>query len=74
MSCNIRSASVDLPWSMWAMMQKFLIRDGSVNVVSAKLGTRILCWRLQEISGPIVPRPAVDEFRGLLSKLDSHGW
>ncbi|MGW6695814.1 hypothetical protein ACWF62_18820 [Rhodococcus sp. NPDC054953] len=37
MSCNIRSASVDLPWSMCAMMQKFRIRDGSVNVVSAKV-------------------------------------
>src|ERR1019366_7523375 len=28
--CNIRSASVDLPWSMWAMMQKFLMRSGGV--------------------------------------------
>src|SRR3954469_18603165 len=27
---SIRSASVDLPWSMWAMMQKFRIRAGSV--------------------------------------------
>src|SRR4051795_11332379 len=27
---SIRSASVDLPWSMWAMMQKFRIRVGSV--------------------------------------------
>ena len=29
-SCNIRSARVDLPWSMWAMMQKFLMIAGSV--------------------------------------------
>ncbi len=29
-SCSIRSASVDLPWSMWAMMQKFRMIDGSV--------------------------------------------
>ena len=29
-SCSIRSASVDLPWSMWAMMQKFRMRPGSV--------------------------------------------
>ena len=28
--CSMRSASVDLPWSMWAMMQKFRITDGSV--------------------------------------------
>jgi hypothetical protein len=24
-ACNNLSASVDFPWSMWAMMQKFLI-------------------------------------------------
>src|SRR3712207_1221085 len=28
---SIRSASVDLPWSMWAMMQKFRMRAGSVE-------------------------------------------
>ncbi|ETT24480.1 hypothetical protein RR21198_0234 [Rhodococcus rhodochrous ATCC 21198] len=33
----MRSASVDLPWSMCAMMQKFRIFAGSVNVVSAKV-------------------------------------
>src|SRR3982750_4534774 len=27
---SIRSASVDLPWSMWAMMQKFRMRAGAV--------------------------------------------
>jgi hypothetical protein len=42
-SCSIRSASVDLPWSMWAMMQKFRICAGAVKVWSAKL--------LMEISG-----------------------
>ena len=31
----MRSASVDLPWSMWAMMQKLRISDGVVNVWSA---------------------------------------
>ena len=36
-SCSIRSASVDLPWSMWAMMQKFRICAGAVKVWSAKL-------------------------------------
>src|SRR5690625_3691517 len=40
-SCSMRSASVDLPWSMCAMMQKFLILAGSVNVVCAKLGISI---------------------------------
>lgn len=29
-SCNMRSASVDLPWSMWAMMQKLRINAGGV--------------------------------------------
>ena len=38
-SCSIRSARVDLPWSMWAMMQKLRMRSGGVNVWSAKLGT-----------------------------------
>ena len=27
---SIRSASVDLPWSIWAMMQKFRTTEGSV--------------------------------------------
>src|SRR6202022_4256323 len=36
-SASIRSASVDLPWSMWAMMQKFRICAGAVKVWSAKL-------------------------------------
>src|SRR5689334_19882462 len=40
-SCSMRSASVDLPWSMWAMMQKFRIRAGGVNVLSANEGTRL---------------------------------
>src|SRR6476469_6308868 len=30
-SCSIRSARVDLPWSMWAMMQKFRMTEGSVR-------------------------------------------
>ena len=30
-SCSIRSARVDLPWSMWAMMQKLRIIAGSVR-------------------------------------------
>ena len=39
-SCSIRSASVDLPWSMWAMMQKFRICSGGVNVLSANVVTK----------------------------------
>ena len=27
-----RSAKVDLPWSMWAIMQKFLIKEGSILI------------------------------------------
>src|SRR6478672_3421863 len=30
-SCSIRSANVDLPWSMWAMMQKLRRIAGSVR-------------------------------------------
>ena len=30
-SCSIRSARVDLPWSMWAMMQKLRMIAGSVE-------------------------------------------
>jgi hypothetical protein len=36
-SRSIRSASVDLPWSMRAIMQKFRICAGAVKVWSAKL-------------------------------------
>ena len=32
---SMRSASVDLPWSMWAMMQKLRIRAGSVEAGSS---------------------------------------
>jgi hypothetical protein len=39
----MRSASVDLPWSMWAMMQKFRICAGAVKVLSAKLLMGISC-------------------------------
>ena len=32
---RMRSAIVDLPWSMWAMMEKFLMCEGvSVGIVS----------------------------------------
>src|ERR1700754_2396816 len=38
-SCSMRSARVDLPWSMWAMMQKFRISSGDVNVLSENVLT-----------------------------------
>ncbi|KAA0094647.1 hypothetical protein CIW49_24125 [Mycolicibacterium sp. P1-18] len=41
---SIRSASVDFPWSMCAMMQKFRICAGAVNVLSAKLLMGISWW------------------------------
>src|SRR4051812_8705665 len=37
--CSIRSASVDLPWSMWAMMQKLRIRAGSVAPITFTPGS-----------------------------------
>ena len=52
----MRSASVDLPWSMCAMMQKFRIRAGSVNVLSAKL-----------LMGDPLPGPAPARFRATVT-------
>src|SRR5215472_16633215 len=43
--CSIRSASVDLPWSMWAMMQKLRIRAGSVAPGWSVVGTLVLVGR-----------------------------
>ncbi len=37
---SIRSARVDLPWSMWAMMQKLRIHSGSVEAGSSAFGVR----------------------------------
>ena len=50
----MRSASVDLPWSMCAMMQKFRISSGRVNVWSANEVTQFPSGA----GTPIVPRPA----------------
>jgi hypothetical protein len=36
-NCNIRSAGVDLPGSMWSMMQVFRVCAGVVKVRPAKL-------------------------------------
>ena len=68
--CSIRSASVDLPWSMCAMMQKLRMRPGSVAPGSSFVGTVVLCvvqagwrrpwrpWR-QPVSSHALPlRPA----------------
>ncbi len=50
---------------MWAMMQKFLILDGSVNVVSAKLGTYDpLAGEKSERTESIFPRLAPEDFPG----------
>src|SRR6476619_236003 len=37
-SWSIRSASVDLPWSMWAMMQKFRTTSGGVDPGAGPVG------------------------------------
>jgi hypothetical protein len=66
-SSSIRSASVDLPWSMWAMMQKFRIRAGSV----AGLVTQI-----RSVVGSvtsIVPRRPAEPGGSRLSRLHP-GW
>ena len=50
---------------MWAMMQKFLILDGSVNVVSAKLGTYDpLAGEKSERTDSMLPRLTPDDFPG----------
>ena len=35
-SCSKRSARVDLPWSMWAMMQKLRIRETGASVMQRR--------------------------------------
>ena len=40
----MRSASVDLPWSMWAMMQKFRMTDGSVDPGLGALALATAVW------------------------------
>ena len=53
--CSIRSASVDLPWSMWAMMQKLRMSSGVVAPGSS------VGWHKRPFLGPsggsIVPCP-----------------
>src|SRR3954467_12535634 len=71
---SIRSASVDLPWSMWAMMQKFRMRAGSVvagvvTVLPSSHGTpvgrpphglprRTAGWDLADDAGILADRSA----------------
>src|SRR5436309_2501829 len=38
---SIRSANVDLPWSMWAMMQKFRMRAGSVDTHHGRMSDEL---------------------------------
>src|SRR3954451_7053767 len=57
-SCSMRSASVDLPWSMWAMMQKLRMMAGSVRPGGGACGGAIgwlatYCSRRKDLgSGP----------------------
>ena len=61
-SCSIRSASVDLPWSMWAMMQKFRICAGGVNVLSANVVTKEIHSGRDVSIVPCAPhRPSIAE-------------
>ena len=39
--CKTRSAMVDLPWSMWAMMEKFLMCLGSMGTFSKGRGRQV---------------------------------
>src|SRR5215510_8196696 len=57
-SCSIRSASVDLPWSMCAMMQKFLMLPGDVepgNVVPVGgTGSMVPCPGREAVTVPVM--------------------
>ncbi|WP_264016365.1 hypothetical protein, partial [Mycobacterium heckeshornense] len=59
---------MDLPWSMWAMMQKFRICAGAVKVWSAKLLMGILTflagWSLPLAVGFELPRGVGYGFHG----------
>jgi len=67
-SCSRRSARVDFPWSMWAMMQKLRMWDVSMtqreytrqvqrSVVSSQFTTEVAgCGRKHP--QPVIPRPA----------------
>ena len=46
---SMRSASVDLPWSMWAMMQKLRMYAGSVDAGSSDFRAR------GDMTGSILP-------------------
>ncbi len=58
---SIRSANVDLPWSMWAMMQKFRMRAGSVRAgavtvrPSSHAGTTENAIACSDVSGDALP-------------------
>src|SRR5512139_83078 len=56
-SCSIRSASVDLPWSMCAMMQKFRMIEGSVlpgwGAEGVLLDTNFFRWSVRTAEPPL---------------------
>ncbi len=63
--CSIRSASVDLPWSMWAMMQKLRISAGSVRLGSGTLlGVAGTLVRFSVGPGPGVSGSSLTGFPG----------
>src|SRR4051794_40769870 len=58
--CSIRSASVDLPWSMWAMMQKLRIAAGSVAAGSSGRRARGMAIQSPTTSAPSPAPPPSD--------------
>src|SRR3954471_10743996 len=47
-----RSARVDLPWSMWAMMEKLRMRSIGVSVMGLRYGDRPPAGVAAQIEGP----------------------
>src|ERR671911_86622 len=63
--CSMRSARVDLPWSMWAMMQKLRIASGGVACGCSTVRAR------GDTSGGV---PCVDDGQGLAPSLPRERW
>ena len=43
---RMRSESVDFPWSIWAMMEKFLICEGSVMTIDGSLSLAVFVFNV----------------------------
>ncbi len=52
---SMRSASVDLPWSMWAMMQKLRICEGGVAEGDSGVRARGDMFRRFYVQGVVIP-------------------